>query len=44
VRNNYAVSRDGQRFLIVTDRVKAPDRPISVVVNWPSLLRSRSQQ
>jgi Tol biopolymer transport system component len=38
VRNNYAVSRDGQRFLIVTDVEKATSPPITVILNWPSLL------
>jgi Tol biopolymer transport system component len=34
-RNQYDVTADGQRFLIVQER---PDSPITVVVNWPDLL------
>jgi Tol biopolymer transport system component len=37
-RNNYVVSRDGQRFLIVSP---SPDStPLTVVVNWPALLQN----
>ena len=35
-RNNFAVSRDGQKFLISTQRGEAA--PISIVLNWPALL------
>jgi Tol biopolymer transport system component len=42
VRNNYAVHPDGQRFLIVTDPEKASSPPITVIVNWPELLRKQS--
>ena len=38
VRNNYAVSRDGQRFLIATDEVDHRSSPIIVVLNWTALL------
>jgi Tol biopolymer transport system component len=44
VRNNYAVSRDGQRFLIVTEVEKAGSRPITVILNWPALLESGAKQ
>jgi Tol biopolymer transport system component len=37
-RTSYAVSADGQRFLVST-RVEAMAPPISVIVNWPSLLQ-----
>ena len=38
-RNHYAVTADGQRFLINTDREEASVTPISVVVNWTGDLR-----
>ena len=38
-RNHYAVTGDGQRFLINTDREEAGVTPISVVVNWTAELR-----
>lgn len=38
-RNRYAVSADGQRFL-VESLIKSPaSAPITVVVNWPTALR-----
>ena len=37
-RTNYTVSADGQRFLVNT-RVESTPPPISVIVNWPSLLQ-----
>ena len=40
-RNNYVVSKDGQRFLIVSPTDE--QSPISVVVNWPSLLNAAQQ-
>jgi serine/threonine protein kinase/Tol biopolymer transport system component len=39
-RTNYTVSADGQRFLVNT-RVESTPPPISVIVNWPSLLRGQ---
>ena len=33
--NQYAVSRDGQRFLILR---RGPSTPITVVLNWPAIL------
>jgi len=37
---NYAVSADGQRFLVARATDTAPT-PITVVVNWPALLKNR---
>jgi DNA-binding winged helix-turn-helix (wHTH) protein/Tol biopolymer transport system component len=37
-RNQYVVSRDGQRFLINQTRPGAAPAPINVVVNWPAAL------
>ena len=44
-RDRYVASPDGQRFLIVTPVVEsaAPPVPITVVVNWPTLLRTGSK-
>jgi eukaryotic-like serine/threonine-protein kinase len=39
-RNNYAVSADGQRFLISSLAEKENSRPITVVVNWPALFKN----
>jgi dipeptidyl aminopeptidase/acylaminoacyl peptidase len=38
-RTHYAVSRDGQRFLVNTMTEEATPRPIVVVVNWPAVAR-----
>jgi Tol biopolymer transport system component len=38
LRFNYAVSPDGERFLIVTDMEETTDAPINVVLNWTALL------
>ncbi|MDP3717468.1 MAG: protein kinase [Acidobacteriota bacterium] len=35
----YAVSADGQRFLIYVNDRNAPPPSISVIVNWPALLK-----
>jgi hypothetical protein len=35
----YDVSRDGQRFLIVTPVKEAETAPVSVVLNWPGKLK-----
>jgi hypothetical protein len=36
----YAVSGDGQRFLVAVDQTQATaGPPITVVVNWPARLR-----
>jgi Tol biopolymer transport system component len=37
-RNIYFPSPDGQRFLMLTPTADAKPEPITVVVNWPSLL------
>jgi hypothetical protein len=37
VRNQYVVTRDGQRFLINQPTGDPP--AITVIVNWPSLLK-----
>jgi serine/threonine-protein kinase len=39
---NYAVSRDGQRFLVRTDNPDAPAKEIHVVLNWFDVLRERA--
>ena len=40
-RNNYAVSRDGQRFLMmVPPGAEAKPSPVTVTVNWPALLKN----
>ncbi len=36
---NYDVSRDGQRFLVNEPVGSVPEAPISVIANWPLLLR-----
>jgi Tol biopolymer transport system component len=38
-RNNYVVSRDGQRFLIYTPPEDTELGSITLVVNWPTLLK-----
>jgi eukaryotic-like serine/threonine-protein kinase len=38
-RNIYFPSPDGQRFLMLTPEGTAKPEPITVVINWPSLLR-----
>jgi serine/threonine protein kinase/Tol biopolymer transport system component len=38
-RNIYVPSPDGQRFLMLTPASEAKPEPITVVVNWPALLR-----
>ena len=34
----YDVSRDGQRFLIITQVKHAETEPMSIVLNWPAKL------
>ena len=41
-RNQYVVTGDGQRFLINQSVGKPSFFAITVVVDWPALLRSRS--
>ncbi|SPE37565.1 Serine/threonine protein kinase [Candidatus Sulfopaludibacter sp. SbA6] len=38
-RTDYDVTPDGQRFLINQPVAESVDEPISVIVNWPKLLR-----
>jgi serine/threonine protein kinase/Tol biopolymer transport system component len=38
-RNIYVPSPDGQRFLMITPASQEKPRPITVVVNWPALLK-----
>jgi hypothetical protein len=38
-RHTYAVSKDGQRFLIRVSDQGQPATPITVVVNWPALAK-----
>jgi hypothetical protein len=37
-RTNYAVTADGQRFLVNT-RIEDAPSPVNVIVNWPQLLK-----
>lgn len=39
VRTHYAVTADGQRFLINTRAVENLESSFTVVLNWPHLLR-----
>lgn len=41
-RSNYAVTRDGQRFLINTSTGEGLSSPLSVALNWPALLANRN--
>ena len=36
---SYDVARDGQRFLVIAPFRRQPREPLTVVVNWPALLR-----
>ncbi|MBA3766268.1 MAG: PD40 domain-containing protein, partial [Acidobacteria bacterium] len=38
-RNHYVVTGDGQRFLICSTDEETSAQPISVVVNWPTVLK-----
>jgi len=40
-RNQYVVTPDGQRFLLVYPRELEKPSPITVVVNWPALLKKQ---
>ena len=42
-RNTYVPSPDGQRFLLVVPASEAKATPITVVVNWPALLKASSR-
>jgi eukaryotic-like serine/threonine-protein kinase len=37
--NHYAVTPDGQRFLLLKPVTEGPPAPITVVLNWPSLIK-----
>jgi len=37
--NHYAVSADGQRFLVTTPAGEAASPTITVVLNWPAALK-----
>ena len=37
----YEPSRDGQRFLVLTSPIAAP-QPLTVIFNWPALFKKRS--
>jgi Tol biopolymer transport system component len=41
-RNSYAVSADGQRFLIRVARQSGASEPIHVLLNWTALLKKES--
>jgi Tol biopolymer transport system component len=41
VRNHYAVSPDGRRFLMLVPAGEAKPTPLTVVVNWQSLLEKK---
>jgi hypothetical protein len=41
LRNSYVVSPDGQRFLMLVPADKGKPQPITVVVNWPALLKKQ---
>jgi serine/threonine protein kinase/Tol biopolymer transport system component len=41
-RNIYLPSPDGQRFLMITPASQAKPEPITVVMNWPTLLQGRN--
>lgn len=38
-RNEYAVSADGQRFLVVSAADEMPATPTTVVLNWTAELK-----
>ena len=42
-RNIYVPSPDGQRFLLVLPASEAKAAPITVVVNWPAMLKTPSR-
>ena len=42
-RNHYAVSRDGQHFLISSPAKSVNAGVINVVLNWPALLRKEQR-
>jgi hypothetical protein len=38
-RYGYGVSTDGQRFLVIEDDNAAPSHPLTLLQNWPALLK-----
>ena len=38
---NYAVTRDGQQFVVLTDARSQSPEPLTAVLNWTSLLKPR---
>ena len=38
-RNRYDVTRDGKRFLVITPADEKQEQKITVIVNWPALLK-----
>ena len=40
-RHLYSVTRDGSRFLIATPPQMAATMPLTVVLNWPSMIAKR---
>jgi Tol biopolymer transport system component len=40
-RNHYTVSPDGERFLMIVPTGEARPEPITVVLNWPALLKKQ---
>lgn len=35
----YDVSADGQKFVVATQGVQQTSKPLTLVVNWPALLK-----
>jgi hypothetical protein len=40
ITDQYAVTADGQRFLVLTPVGDAPETPITVVFNWTAALKN----
>ena len=38
---NYDVTRDGQKFMVLTDARSQSPEPLTAVLNWTSLLKPR---
>jgi hypothetical protein len=39
MRNRYDVTRDGKRFLVIGPASEKQEQKITVIVNWPALLK-----